>query len=324
MPINLIVVSVFLLLDLVSVLYYFRLHSAKRFLERTYPVVLSAITMIGIAVILNEVPGVPYFFMIGSFAVLLPLLPSYFVMNRWAFVGTLVLLVAEFVYAIHFSGEMLFPFIQAFAVGTLYGIPNAGSTGLANHSRENKAIEVRRDIVQIMMGVILLLLFYYLDVFTAAYSILILIFAGYISGGLLLGRKHNILYKALSTLERPDALFGIGAIYLAIGTAIIVGFVHDAHFIMIGIAALFIADSLATIVGKNFDGIKLFYNKRKTVSGTIAFFAAVALIGYPLVGYYSIMFGALLALLESVDSRLDDNFTIALAMVSLYAVYLIM
>ena len=70
------------------------------------------------------------------------------------------------------------------------------------------------------------------------------------------------------------------------------------------------------------DGPKLFYNKNKSVYGTLAFFAVVAIVGYPFIGTYSLLFGAGLALVESIKLPVDDNIMISVVMILLYIVFL--
>ena len=173
-----------------------------------------------------------------------------------------------------------------------------------------------------LLSAIILALFISIKFYYAVYLVTTFILLGYIYNSVLGTNKTGRLYKILNSLERPDTFYGLGALYLGVGVALLVGFIHNQHFVIIGLAALLFADPIATIVGVNTDGPKLFYNKKKSVSGTVAFFATVAIIGYPFIGWYSLLFGIGLAIVESIDSRLDDNIEISVVMILLYVVFL--
>ena len=129
------------------------------------------------------------------------------------------------------------------------------------------------------------------------------------------------IYKRAADLERKNVSYGLGATYLAAGTALMLGFTGTTSLLLFGIVALFFGDSIATIVGISRKGAEpLPYNKYKTIAGTLAFFFAVAIVGYFMVGIYAIPLAGVLAFVESLDTFLDDNIRTGIVVVILGAV----
>ncbi|MEM0124213.1 MAG: hypothetical protein QXF41_01550, partial [Candidatus Micrarchaeaceae archaeon] len=57
-------------------------------------------------------------------------------------------------------------------------------------------------------------------------------------------------------------------------------------------------------------------NKGKTVGGTLAFFVVLSALGYIAVGYYALVVSLVCALVESAPVRIDDNFSVPAALVT--------
>ncbi|EQD30317.1 cytidylyltransferase family protein, partial [mine drainage metagenome] len=106
---------------------------------------------------------------------------------------------------------------------------------------------------------------------------------------------------------------------------LMVSFVHAQAILLTGIIALFFSDSLATIVGVSYGRHKLPYNKSKSAEGALAFWASASIIAFPLIGAYSFLIGSILAIVESVSGprTVDDNISIAIAVIAIYAVILL-
>ena len=83
---------------------------------------------------------------------------------------------------------------------------------------------------------------------------------------------------------------------------------------LFGIATLFFADSIATIVGMNLGKKHMPHNNNKTLEGTIAFFLVLSAIGLLLIGTYAVPLAAVLAMIESAEMQLDDNLRSGIAL----------
>lgn len=208
----------------------------------------------------------------------------------------------------------IMPFIQAFAVGSLLAV--VLKLGYSQKvSRSDKRLEKRRDILQIAMGAVVLAVFFLLQGYAYQIVFLLALF-GYAASTLLLDHR---LARPLKGLERTGSAFGAGAIYMAVGTMLILGSVPNYYYAIVALSALLICDAVATIVGIH-GTHKLPYNREKTMEGTLAYFVVLVAIGFPLISYYSIIFAAVLAALESVIQSVDDNIAIPIAAIVLYYV----
>jgi dolichol kinase len=290
-----------------------------------YPILASLISGLIIILLLNESINETTSYFILNFVILFSILPFYYIRNTPKLLSYLTLILIEFFYVTYIYGSVLYPFIQMLAIGTGFGLLYRSGIGILKqkHERASKSIETRRDLVHILLGVILLSLFLTIQFYYAVYITTTLILIGYIYNSRLGKKKSGRAYSILNSLERTEAIYGAGALYLGVGVALLLGFIHNLHFVIIGISALLLADPLATIVGVNTKGPKLFYNKGKSILGTLAFFATVSIIGYPFIGFYALLFGAGLAFIESVKLPIDDNITIPIVMIILYVIFLV-
>jgi dolichol kinase len=203
-------------------------------------------------------------------------------------------------------------FIEAFAVGSFVALILKFGY-YQKTKREDKKLEKRRDLFQIIIGAIAL--FAFLFVRQYAYAIVFLLaVVGYAASGLLLNYKAAGI---LRSMERTGSVFGAGAIYMAVGTMLILGSITSYDYAIVGLIALLICDAVATIVGVH-GRRRLPYNKEKTVEGSIAYFAVLAVLGFSFISYYSIVFAAVLALLEGLIPSIDDNIVVPIATIVLY------
>lgn len=179
--------------------------------------------------------------------------------------------------------------------------------------------EKLRDAVQIAIGFAVLVLIILSSVYYAYIFWLSLIAFAVISFTAVF--RDNYVSRKLHTLEKPGREYGIGALLLVAGSIIIISFVSDFRLKLFLLSVLLFADPIATIVGLTLDGPKLFYNRDKSVYGTLSFFLSGIVIGTPLVGLYSIPISAVLSLVESLKSPVDDNIEIALISIIIYLLY---
>ncbi|MGI0100919.1 MAG: hypothetical protein ACREBH_04370 [Candidatus Micrarchaeaceae archaeon] len=249
------------------------------------------------------------------------ILAIFYISKPYIFVGLVILLAAGFViYASGNAGSTAFA--GMFAIGTIYGIMYrefAMPTKRREQSKMKKR-EINRDVLQIILGIALVgivVLFPY----TAAVSIIFaLILLSYTSNNLLANLRLGSLYRRAMDLERRGVTFGQGAIYLAASTALVMGFTGSSKLLLFGIAVLFFADSLATIIGVSARrAAQLPYNRYKTIVGTLTFFIVAAVAGYLTIGLYGVLFALILAFVESLNLSIDDNIRSGVVIVILNA-----
>lgn len=290
------------------------------------PLLAALVTGTVVLLITNEILGELGVFFVLCFALIFAMTVYYYSRNFGKLMAFLAAAVAELFYlaTIYPGGNSLYPFVQMFAIGTAYGVIYANGFEIFTQrsKKQVKSLEVNRDIIHILLGIVVLAIFMLFSVYYAIAIVVALILIGYINNSVLAQRKKGSFYRFLALFERPGANYGVSALYLGTGTLLLIGFIHNLHFLIIGFAALLFADPIATIVGITLDGVKLFYNKRKSVFGTASFFVVVSLVGWPFVGAYSLLFGAALAIVESIDMQIDDNITIPVFMILVYVLYL--
>ena len=182
--------------------------------------------------------------------------------------------------------------------------------------RENVALERKRDVIQVVMGLVLICAFVlFAAVYVKIATIFAILFASVVGNYSVRNKKHAIS-KRLQALERRDAVLGQGALWLAIGALVAISFLNTNQIIAV-VAAVFIGDAVATLVGTSY-GHPLPYNKRKSVEGTLSYFLAAALISFPFIGYAGIAAALVGALVESSPMHVDDNLDAALALTLLF------
>jgi len=186
------------------------------------------------------------------------------------------------------------------------------------NSKSNSEVETKRDIVQIAIGSIILILFYSLKTSYAEFSILMLIMLGYLTINYGAANKGTKIAKYMKTLERNFTKFGQGAAWLALGALATISFVLDTRYIMIIFFAIFIGDSLATIIGIKFGKRKLPYNKKKSIAGSVAYFASVSVLPFLLYGIFAIPLAIVATVAETLPIKLDDNFSVPAVLIIIY------
>lgn len=130
-------------------------------------------------------------------------------------------------------------------------------------------------------------------------------------------RKLPIVDYLLETFERPHALPAYGAFWYGMGALLLLAFVGDVNYICASIAILALGDGVSTLVGR-MGNIRFFYNKKKTLEGSIAFFIASSLASYPFIGFSGVVLALICSFAESMDWGVDDNFIIPLICLVFY------
>jgi len=278
----------------------------------------------GGAVILASVllRGSTTYLYLGVYCVMLSVIMSVNYGRRfnWFFVTFAMLLLL--IYFAVLNGIALF-FIQMLGVGSTMGFLYIALSNKRKAAKTNIRVELSRDVIQIILGIILLLLLLFFDKENASVVILLLIMAAFFIIAFVYKYKNMVLLKFLRSLEKPRAVYGQGALLLASGTLLILGFVGRQSFVEFGIAVLFFSDSLATICGVYFGKARLAYNRSKSVAGFIAFFVSATVAGYLLIGPLAIPFALVLSFMETADLGLDDNILLAFVLLLLYSLTLL-
>ena len=170
--------------------------------------------------------------------------------------------------------------------------------------KENKRLEISRDVVHLIIGIAIISLAALLP--DPRGLIVVLIIMGFILGSYTIiskGKFSRMLYK----FERKNTYFGSGAIWLALGALLAMGFIFSRNFLIAILAAIFIGDPLATIVGVMFGKHRIFYNREKSVEGSFAYFVAVLAVAYLFIGLYALPIALIAAFVESWGIKIDDN-----------------
>jgi len=259
---------------------------------------------------------------LGMFYVVLSVIMSVSYGRRFNwFLIAFVLLIMLFYFAVLNSGVLFF--VQMLGIGSTVGFLYVALSSKRKALRTNIKTELSRDVVQIALGVVLLLLLLFFGRVPFSIIVVLLIMLAYFIIAFVYNYKNIVLLKFLRGLERPNAVYGQGALLLASGTLLIVGFIGTAAFLAFGLAVLFFSDSLATIVGVCFGKARLPYNRGKSIAGTVAFFISAAVVGYFAIGPLAIPFAAVLGLIETAELGLDDNILLAFALLALYLLTLL-
>ncbi len=181
----------------------------------------------------------------------------------------------------------------------------------------NKEIEIRRDFVHLFGGLLLFVIFLLLGYNLDGYLIEYVFILGLLAVFYAELWKSSRFSMALYSIEKHKDYVGYGAIWLGIGTLIAYVFM-DKSFFLLAILAIYFADPVATFAGNYWRSSKLPHNRRKSVAGSFAYFLVVAVPGYFLVGPLAIIFALLGAAIESLPIRLDDNFSVSVALALLF------
>lgn len=312
--------------DLALALIFVSLKGVAKYKTAYAPLVASLITVavVGLAghySFLN-------LFTAAAFALLSSMLILFYLSSTRSFLLLMIFVSLQLVYLAFVGVPLSGTFAPGFAIGTFFGLTYIEKVKKrGNAARGVKKIEIDRDVFSIALGTILLLL---LAAFTKSfiYIAIALVILAYSFNAVVSKQNFGVLkpvLRMLKGLERKDAFYGTGALYLAVGFMLMLAFVGAYRFLAFGIAVLLFADSAATIVGKRIPIMRLPYNASKSIGGFTGFFVVAAVSAFVLFGtpLVAIMYAAVLAFIESLDLHVDDNVTLAVGVIALYALQLI-
>ena len=121
--------------------------------------------------------------------------------------------------------------------------------------------------------------------------------------------KIHLVEWFVGEFEREDVrLPGWGSACLATGVLILAAYIREPSGLAAGLVVLGIGDGLSTLVGRR-GSRRLPWNRKKTVEGTLAFFAG-SLAAWIFIGPLSVLLAVIAALAESLDLGIDDNLVI--------------
>jgi dolichol kinase len=288
------------------------------------PLIASIITVYLIYRLIGIAGSTTYYDILAldiCIAIVATIMAILYISKPYIFVSLMILLIAGFViYASTYQTSTVFA--GMFAIGTIYGMMyrEFALNPKKSDTKKAKTREINRDLIQILLGIVLVAILIVFPYIAAVSIIFALILLAYTSNNLFANLKMGKFYTKSMDLERKGAIYGQGATYLAAGTALVMGFAHSSTFLLFGIVVLFFADSMATIVGLSAKRAEpLPYNRYKTMVGTLAFFVVAAVAGYFILGLYGILFALILAFIEGLNISIDDNVRSGIVIVVLKA-----
>ncbi len=170
--------------------------------------------------------------------------------------------------------------------------------------------EIERKYVHMVFAVLCIVVIYF---FGKTASVM-LIFASIVFGTLIvnqkiLGKKIPVIDHIVELFERKNVRFiGYGSAWFATGCLFAILFTSNIYYSVAIIWILGFGDGLSGIFGR-FGKIHLFYNKDKTVEGTLGFFLG-SIPSIFLIGNIAIPLSIICAVAESIKTPLDDNILI--------------
>ncbi|MDD2755801.1 MAG: hypothetical protein PHS80_09770 [Methanothrix sp.] len=183
----------------------------------------------------------------------------------------------------------------------------------------NFYFELRRKLFHLFFGIFLIFILFYLGRMHLIIFLCIFLFLG----GILIfvmqkGWKIPVAEWLEKTFERKNVRFpGYGAFWYVVGALLISILLSNAHEIAAAIVALAAGDSAATIFGI-LGTHPLPHNRRKTMEGSLAFFV-FSLPACLFVGWMGIALAAVAAIVESLDTPVDDNLLIPFAAIIFFS-----
>lgn len=186
--------------------------------------------------------------------------------------------------------------------------------------RGNFSFELRRKLFHFFFGLFLIFILFY----SGKINLIIFLSFFLILGCIMIvlmrqSRKVPIIYWFEETFERENVRFpGYGAFWYVVGALLLALSLGSADEIAAAIVALAAGDSAATIFGIR-GRHPLPHNPRKTVEGSVAFFV-FTLPACLFVGWMGVALAALAAVVESLDTPVDDNLLIPVAAILFFTV----
>ncbi|MBU0586093.1 hypothetical protein KJ780_01130 [Candidatus Micrarchaeota archaeon] len=173
--------------------------------------------------------------------------------------------------------------------------------------------EEKRKIVHMVSGAIFIaVLFIFGRTDLIALLVCLLLGGMLIINSLLLKRPLPFVNWFIKHIERPNVRFpGYSTAWYVAGLLIAATILGNDYEIAAVMCALAFGDAFGALVG--FKGKhRLPYNKEKNFESVLAFFFVTLFSSFFFIGWNALLFAGLMAVLESLPLRLDDNFSIPL------------
>ncbi len=171
-----------------------------------------------------------------------------------------------------------------------------------------------RQLAHVLVGVIAVLAVQFFGLNTSLLLMTILFLFGLVLANFrLLVGKVKVVEEFLVLMERKTPIPGQGAMFFAAGILLLLTFSRPLEFGLAIIALHSFGDAYATSVGRRFT-TKLPWNKRKTVAGLLAFIVSGAVAAQFFIPVQqALIYSLVLALVESLPLRIDDNVSVPVA-----------
>ncbi|GEM_PF-364115 len=227
---------------------------------------------------------------------------------------------------VHFLNDVLAGFVVGFfSYDIINRLISSGTLSLSKPMHPNAKFEFRRQLLHMFVGIVLIILvlastyFYGRNgqIYVEFLVFIILQVMLFVINDRMRMKEGPISHVLFKMFERTGVSPGYGAFWYGMGTLLLFVFINDINFLIASIIALGIGDGMATIVGQR-GRMHNPINKDKTIEGTLAFFASVALLAFPFIGPLSLVLALITAFIESLPQKFDDNFTIPLVCILLF------
>jgi len=199
------------------------------------------------------------------------------------------------------------------AQAALLGFLSQARSFTGRNSARDEGTERRRDLVQILIGIGLVAVFAVANYASAQLFLLAAMLVGLLLSNYAMSNPKGGASRLLRSLERRNAVFGQGAMWLAIGALIAISFLNRNEAIAL-LASIFIGDAAATLIGIRYGRTALPYNKKKSFAGSAAYFASALIVSFPFLGWVAVLTALVGAMAESLPGFVDDNFDTAVAL----------
>ena len=171
-------------------------------------------------------------------------------------------------------------------------------------------LEIRRDVAHALFGTSMVVIALMLGVPAAEVILLCCLFIGMVCIQLRIKKAPiPIIDHLFDVLERPGVMPAMGAFTYVVGALLALSFLPAMQACAV-IAALAWGDSSATVFGTLFGKTKWFHNKKKSIIGTVSFMLFGGIAANLIIGPIGFLLAAILATVETVDSKIDDNLLI--------------
>ncbi len=241
--------------------------------------------------------------------------------NSYVFIAILIFLTV-LDGALNFSISPLLHETLSLGVGISISLLLSNSVRLMNLDNENergkkKRTEVERDVVQIFSGIIILLAIIFIPKVLLEGGLLLAILISIVLVNVAAVERESRISKAILHFERNNVQPGVGSLWFIAGLMILIALSLRWRVVEIGVFAMAIGDSLATIGGVNLRTKKLFYNHKKSIGGFLFMLIPTAIFAFAILGPLYVLLAVVATFAESISRYpVDDNISIPLSVIA--------